>query len=166
MEKSPLAAAQKVRSDKPTPTQTSDTDGGVPITLFHTHVKLFITHTGDDNGETCEIQSSIYFSPEVHTEGRVELPLNHDFSNENGGLGRLLQELDEVSLGAPARFHAVMYEVGGVFDSDRYIVERVMDWGHEDPAHRNGSLWKEPWFGGERYQYQAKLQWQTTPGSV
>ncbi|KAK2748779.1 hypothetical protein FQN57_000360 [Myotisia sp. PD_48] len=109
---------------------------------FRTHVKIFAVSTGDDPGNSCELQGHIRFSTPTTTNRNIniELPVKSSWATENNGLGRFLAEYTRDSVAIPANFSAFLLE-DDIFGDD-IILNWGVDW--TNPANlgmADGRAW-------------------------
>lgn len=136
------------------------------VPLITTHVKIYLLHTGEDPGDSSEIYSTIYFAPDQQSNKNVVVANNHDFSDQNGGFGMLINDYSTTSFIVPMRFRASAYEEHSTTTGDRYFVDRTIDWARSPCEWRNGQEWSWEQQNSSDGNYKGYAWWQCTPGAV
>jgi hypothetical protein len=138
---------------------------GATLQQYSTLIRLYVEETGTELGPasdtTCEIRGYILANGEKR-DVYVDLPQKHDFSNENGGLGRIVCEMAKVSRVLPANFTGVLLEQGRPTFGDRYFTNASVDWNTADVKWMNGNPW---WFTQtviNDQNFRGHLWWQVT----
>ncbi|KAF4331735.1 hypothetical protein FBEOM_14497 [Fusarium beomiforme] len=143
-------------------TAKSASAGAAAFPTYRTHVKIFQFSTGDDIGDSSELEGFIQF-PNFKRNFASNLPNETSFRSENGGFGRLVADTAIDTAFTPANFRVYWYEQDDSSAND-IIIDKSMDW--SVPANlkfADGRAWSQEWWNRDDIAYKAYVWWQVTP---
>jgi hypothetical protein len=106
---------------------------------YKTIAKVYVRRTGREvgvgSGSNVEIKGWCNLENDQMSIG-IDLPENTDFSNQNGGLGLLVAQKENVMVQRPAVVSAGLYEEGGFRVDNRQFLSFIVDFRTLTPAIR------------------------------